>query len=385
MSSSPVSLCPVNSLPCHNSHIACFPWHKLCVYELDIEQELQHCRNGFHVSNCEEFACDDMFKCPDSYCIPVHYLCDHYSHCPNGEDEDFCNTNITLICQPHQLLETPSYVQQNLLNDSCIPAILPTTVISDDEDSVEVVNLLSCPGLFRCQWGQCVHPSLLCDGIVHCPLFADDETNCIVDNCSIGCQCTGKSVYCTNTTYHTIPLLPVNMKTLVFKKTYQFIRLNRQLEKYIYPQKLDLSENMINRLTEYASTDLKVCSILIHQETPSFRANNHLVFQNLSRNNIAYIQPYTFVSAPSLKFLSLILSFNLVFSTPVPVFSVSEAQIMLREPGLEDVTGQSDVSLGIIGCLQLSLIDNICYGSMFWKGACFLNLPYSISPYCACL
>ena len=80
-------------------------------------------------------------------------------------------------------------------------------------------------------------------------------------------------------------------------------------------------------------------------------------------------------------------------SSTVPVFPVSKTQFMLGESSLEHVTGQSHVSLRLIGCLQFSLIDYICYGTFLCKGACFFHrynciwvpgacayLVYSVSP-----
>ena len=62
----------------------CFPSHKLCTYELDYDGKLLHCPSGAHLKNCEFIGCNNMFKCPNSYCIPYRYLLTHefiyYSH-----------------------------------------------------------------------------------------------------------------------------------------------------------------------------------------------------------------------------------------------------------------------------------------------------------------
>ena len=48
------------------------------------------------------------------------------------------------------------HVYKKFGNGTCIPAVIP---LHNSESSLS--NLLSCPGLFPCQYGQCVHPSLV--------------------------------------------------------------------------------------------------------------------------------------------------------------------------------------------------------------------------------
>ena len=52
----------------------CFALHKVCTYELDYDGKLLHCPSGAHLKNCEFIGCNNMFKCPNSYCIPYRYL-----------------------------------------------------------------------------------------------------------------------------------------------------------------------------------------------------------------------------------------------------------------------------------------------------------------------
>ncbi len=48
----------------------CFPPNKICVFELDKNNELMHCPSGGHLKHCEGMECNNMFKCHKSYCVP---------------------------------------------------------------------------------------------------------------------------------------------------------------------------------------------------------------------------------------------------------------------------------------------------------------------------
>ena len=41
----------------------------------------------------------------------------------------------------------------------------------------------------------CVHPTELCDGILHCPLSGDDEAVC-ARQCPSHCSCLGRAILC---------------------------------------------------------------------------------------------------------------------------------------------------------------------------------------------
>ncbi|KAL4221447.1 hypothetical protein ACF0H5_019704 [Mactra antiquata] len=65
-----------------------------CIYKTDSAGYILGCRSGFHLQDCAEFVCPPAtVKCPGSYCIPLHYVCDGINQCPNGEDETGCGCN----------------------------------------------------------------------------------------------------------------------------------------------------------------------------------------------------------------------------------------------------------------------------------------------------
>ncbi len=66
-----VESCPDSqSIQCTYSCKRCFPLHKLCVYELDSENNLMYCPSGNHVKNCKLIECNNMYKCKNQHCIP---------------------------------------------------------------------------------------------------------------------------------------------------------------------------------------------------------------------------------------------------------------------------------------------------------------------------
>ena len=67
---------------------------------------------------------------------------------------------------------------------------------SEDEESCDHYDS-QCVGLLRCRKDNiCVHPTDVCDGIVHCLLSGDDEMLCGFRPCPLQCKCRGKTVQC---------------------------------------------------------------------------------------------------------------------------------------------------------------------------------------------
>ena len=83
---------------CYGGHPLKYPLHKECMYEIDNNSILQTCRNGQHLKNCSNFNCENLrkFKCPEYYCVPMHYVCDGKVDCPKGKDEVHCQNRICM-------------------------------------------------------------------------------------------------------------------------------------------------------------------------------------------------------------------------------------------------------------------------------------------------
>ena len=70
----------------------CFSPDRICSFERDILGNPVHCTDTGHLRFCESHECPDAFKCPESYCIAIHMVCDMIPDCPDGEDESGCRS-----------------------------------------------------------------------------------------------------------------------------------------------------------------------------------------------------------------------------------------------------------------------------------------------------
>ena len=123
--------CPETMTLCRVASQECFLQYTRCLFERDIYGSPVHCKSTEHLKFCALHECPDAFKCPDSYCIPVHMVCDNVDDCPNKEDEQGCS------------------------------------------------NILDTKGLLRCKSDDIfVHRNHVCDEVVHCMNSLDDEFYC---------------------------------------------------------------------------------------------------------------------------------------------------------------------------------------------------------------
>ena len=150
---------------CHKDHPFCIPRYLVCIY---MDGMVQYCPDGIHLQNCKAFQCPDMFKCPDSYCIPYHHVCDGTKDCEGGVDESNCSK-------------------------------------------------LACPGLFKCKSVSgdiCIDMKYRCDDVFDCPLYHEDELLCEPFLCPSNCSCTERSVDCSRRNITVIPDLPYETRLL---------------------------------------------------------------------------------------------------------------------------------------------------------------------------
>ena len=162
----------------------------------------QCCGNVF--SHCFNSRCKWNEFCPEQqrlafkYCISFRRVCDNFWDCPQGADERVCPTNCL-----HKLI---------------------------------------CKGA-----SSCLHPSEVCDGIVHCSLNPDDEDLCLVRDCPYLCHCKGHAMQCISRRLKTVPLEAFYMKLIVFAGN-RLSQLGTQDITLKYLLILDISHNQIKKI-----------------------------------------------------------------------------------------------------------------------------------------
>ena len=256
----------LGQIPCRRGHSKCFHISDICIYKLDIYNQLFPCRTGEHIQNCEEFECNKKYKCPGYYCIPFSYICNGKWDCPYGSDEysDMCRRN------------------------------------------------RQCPNMFHCKQSQiCIHTEDMCDYHSDCPL-GDDEEYCSVSKlvCPDYCLCHNIALQCNNISgnqamflwarpYIGLWISNANITSLDFLKwfsnaTYLYIDNNKLhficgvLTDHQRIKILDLHANNISVL-------LTLCFFNISFVTSI----------NLSKNKIYIIYQNAFFKLPNLKVLNL--------------------------------------------------------------------------------
>ncbi len=91
-----------NEMLCTSGCSRCFPVHKLCVFELDLQGILMHCPSGSHLKNCDKMGCNQMIKCAQGYCVPYKWVfcldsCFHILILTFADE----NVNLSSLLQAH--------------------------------------------------------------------------------------------------------------------------------------------------------------------------------------------------------------------------------------------------------------------------------------------
>ncbi len=150
--------CPdPNQLPCLPGHPKCYFLKDICIYRLDRRGNIDSCRTGSHLQQCDLFECPNHFyKCHNAHCIPWSYLCDNKWDCIQGDDESI------LPCQVHCVGKLKCKTNNNSVF-SCVPLSVLCDGISDcaaDDDEVSCTRFEKfgrCPG--KC---VCLNAAMMC-------------------------------------------------------------------------------------------------------------------------------------------------------------------------------------------------------------------------------
>ncbi|XP_063961299.1 uncharacterized protein LOC129269692 [Lytechinus pictus] len=270
-----------NTLRCFNGEKFDARWR--CVYDFD-EYGLQlGCRDVTHLRDCGDLQCSgNMFKCPNSYCLPLRRRCDSVADCPGGEDEFEC-------------------------------------------------ELYSCPGFLQCHGERyCVTDDQICDGVKDCT-DGDDEMFCDIA-CPSGCSCDGLSFACDSFDAWTPQLaasFPIAARRIMISNVSEINRRKRSsdvrwnqttIEDALY---LDLSPFSLLLSLELTGNGIEVIipDTFINQRnlkkldlsrnniwilySDTFRGLNQLTDLDVSANPLTVLQPGAFNSLSNLPFLNL--------------------------------------------------------------------------------
>ena len=249
-----------NMLPCVHGTSVCYPPWAVCLFDHDDYGVLRFCRNGGHLSNCAEMQCIGTFKCPGSYCLPLHKICNGQNDCHGGADERECE------------------------------------------------NYVCPPGALGCAKSNiCVHQHQVCDGIKQCPL-ADDEKYCLSNDCPDSCLCTRGKAECIS--IHGFPAFSVYMRSVVITGNIETFVFDKELiGQYILHLNVtnvpipQISHSLFNGIPNVQKLSVVAgIQVILSNAFISIQNLRHL---RLDHNPIMKIEPSGFAGITHLVFLNL--------------------------------------------------------------------------------
>ena len=277
-------------LPCVPGHSKCFKRSNMCLYRRHpIYSHLLFCRNGAHLAECSNFACNGNLKCPGYYCVHISHTCDGVFDCPDGQDE--------LNCEDY-----------------------------------------TCSGKFKCtKLKRCIHLREICDGVPQC-LYGDDEAACDIQTCWTNCNCLNYALHCLQPNISVMDEIDnfehvyVSL-SMIYTESYVFFKFIKKFHKvfflhinndhltsicdYIHKMslilQLNVNDNKIRRLQKACFASLSTLTqltirrnILDHIEIDAFANLTNLLVLDISYNRLHELQTSSFTHLRNLSVLLLI-------------------------------------------------------------------------------
>ena len=252
----------------------------MCVLTYDHYGAMEGCTNGWHLQNCSESQCIGYFKCNNSYCIPISYICDNKNDCPDREDEIAC-------------------------------------------------EMFVCPGLYRCKATTiCISQSSVCDGTSDCP-DKDDEDNCYSYLCPEHCICNNYQIRCNDRGLVKIPSVMTNQVYIIFKGN-ALILQNDTLLKHYKLQVLDISFNKLQLLPPRCFDSLHSLVVMnlsnnILRYLEPFN-NTKLQTIDISNNSLQRLTNELFVNASVLK--RVVIANNMIHTIEENIFGYIKLNLL---------------------------------------------------------
>ena len=260
-------------LPRRGSVRRCYQQEHHCIYETDSHENIYTCRNAGHLATCQDFNCTGMYKCPMSYCISFHRVCDGVIDCQDSSDENNC-------------------------------------------------PIISCPGMFRCKQEEvCIHQRDVCDGKMHCKLSQDDEKYCedkILEKCS-RCFDTRKRLLMSSLLEYT------HVQKLSFQDNGIEALVSHTLTRHTSLIVMDLAYNLIKTLPSFVFNCFPYLQYIflnhnhIHSFLPSpFMNTGDLMILDLSFNDLSSLSTSHFEGLGRINMLDL--SYNHLMAVDENIF-----------------------------------------------------------------
>ncbi|KAB7505772.1 Very low-density lipoprotein receptor [Armadillidium nasatum] len=162
--------CPADWFKCNNSQ--CIPLVWVCDGDRDCLDESDE------QADCPTRKCrENEFRCKNGRCIPNSWVCDGEPDCMDKEDENECSG--TRSCNPMYF---------KCENNKCIPNRWQCDGdddCQDGSDEEKCTERICGDDEHKCQNGRCIPKENYCDGISNCE-DGSDELNCPPQNCTQG-------------------------------------------------------------------------------------------------------------------------------------------------------------------------------------------------------